>query len=295
MPEFKSFFDQLATFCRIVVFDKAGVGLSDPVPHVRTLDDRAAEIEAVMDAVGFGRAVLFGFNDGGFASIVFAATRLERTRALILADSFSFLGVTEGWDDVERDPAKLWARLVPELGEDYVPSVEQITRMQEIGRAVRSGWGSGAMLSITAPSAAGRLPWLAMFERMCASPGMARASLEAGVPDRRAADPADDHRANPGDPCPRGPRRSGAVRPVPRRPHSRRAVPRGRQRGTLALVKRSRHDPDRDRGVPHRQSCGTGPITPCPAHRAVHRHRRIDATRGDHRRRAVAGGAATLS
>ena len=180
VPEFKAFFDQLATFCRIVVFDKAGVGLSDPVPHIRTLDDRAAEIEAVMDAVGFGRAVLFGFNDGGFASIVFAATRVERTRALILADSYSFLGVTGGWDDVECDPAELWARLVPELGEDYVPSVEQITVVQEIGRAIRSAWGSGAMLSITAPSVSGRLPWLAMFERMCASPGMARASLEAG-------------------------------------------------------------------------------------------------------------------
>ena len=103
-----------------------------------------------MDAVGFGRAVLFGMNDGGFSSIVFAATRPERTRALILADSYSFLGA-EGWDDVECDPAELWAHLVPELGEDYMPSVEQITRMQEIGRAVRSGWGSGATLSITAP------------------------------------------------------------------------------------------------------------------------------------------------
>ncbi len=180
VPEFKAFFDQLATFCRIVVFDKAGVGLSDPVPHVRTIEDRVAEIEAVMDAVGFGSAVLFGFNDGGFASIVFAATRLERTRALILADSFSFLGATGGWDDVECDPAELWARLVPELGEDYTPSVEQIALVQDVGRAVRSGWGSGALLSITAPSVSGRLPWLAMFERMCASPGMARASLEAG-------------------------------------------------------------------------------------------------------------------
>ncbi|MDT5359060.1 MAG: hypothetical protein QOC69_822 [Mycobacterium sp.] len=50
MPEFKAFFEQLATFCRVALFDKAGVGLSDPVPKVRTLDDRAAEIEAVMDA-----------------------------------------------------------------------------------------------------------------------------------------------------------------------------------------------------------------------------------------------------
>jgi hypothetical protein len=49
MPEFKAFFEQLATFCRVALFDKAGLGLSDPVRKVRTLDDRAAEIEAVMD------------------------------------------------------------------------------------------------------------------------------------------------------------------------------------------------------------------------------------------------------
>jgi pimeloyl-ACP methyl ester carboxylesterase len=180
VPEYKAFFDQLATFCRIAVFDKAGVGLSDPVPHVRTVEERVAEIEAVMDAVGFGSAVLFGFSDGGFASIVFAATRVERTRALILADSFSFLGATGGWDDVECDPAEVWARLEPELGEEYTPSVEQIALVQEVGRGVRSGWGSGAMISVSAPSVSGRLPWFAMFERMCASPGMARASLEAG-------------------------------------------------------------------------------------------------------------------
>ena len=55
VPEFVTFFERLSTFCRVLLFDKAGVGLSDPVPHVRTLDDRAAEIEAVMDAVGFER------------------------------------------------------------------------------------------------------------------------------------------------------------------------------------------------------------------------------------------------
>ena len=55
MPEFKAFFDQLATFCRVLLFDKAGVGLSDPVPKVRLLEERAAEIEAVIDAVGFAK------------------------------------------------------------------------------------------------------------------------------------------------------------------------------------------------------------------------------------------------
>jgi hypothetical protein len=94
MSEFKAFFEQLATFCRVVMFDKAGVGLSDPVPKVRTLDDRAAEIEAVMDTVGFGKAVLFGMSEVGPASIVFAAKRPERTRALILYGAYSFLGGT---------------------------------------------------------------------------------------------------------------------------------------------------------------------------------------------------------
>jgi pimeloyl-ACP methyl ester carboxylesterase len=132
VPEFKAFFDQLATFCRIVLFDKAGVGLSDPVPKVRTLDDRAAEIEAVMDAAGFGKAVVYGLSDGGFASIVFAATRPERTRALILHGTVPYLGLT-GWDDMDRDPAELRARFLPELGEDYTPSTEQLARLQEYG------------------------------------------------------------------------------------------------------------------------------------------------------------------
>jgi pimeloyl-ACP methyl ester carboxylesterase/class 3 adenylate cyclase len=177
VPEYKAFFDQLATFCRVVVFDKAGVGLSDPVPHVRTLEDRATEIEAVMDAVGFRRAALIGGSDGGSAAMMFAAIRPERTRALILCGTYSFHAGE--WDSMDRDPAEQWARILPELGEDYMPSVEQIARIQEIGRAVRSGWGSGATFSIAFPSASGRLRQLAMSERMCASPGMARASLEA--------------------------------------------------------------------------------------------------------------------
>ena len=92
VPEFVAFFERLSTFCRVLLFDKAGVGLSDPVPKVRTLDDRAAEIEAVMDAAGFERAVLFGGSEGGPASIFFAATRPQRTRALILTGTFAYFG-----------------------------------------------------------------------------------------------------------------------------------------------------------------------------------------------------------
>jgi pimeloyl-ACP methyl ester carboxylesterase len=177
LPEYEAFMEQLSTFCRVLVFDKAGVGLSDPVPQVRTLDDRAAEIEAVMDAVGFGKAVVFGVSEGGPAAIVFAAKRPERTRALILTGTFAFGGYT-GWDDVERDPADLRARLVPELGEDYTPSTQQIARQQEFGRAVRSAWGSGAALRGLLPSVRS-IRQLGMLERMSASPGMARATLES--------------------------------------------------------------------------------------------------------------------
>jgi class 3 adenylate cyclase len=177
MPEFKAFFDQLATFCRVLLFDKAGVGLSDPIPKVRLLEERAAEIEAVVDAVGFGKPVLFGMSEGGIQAIVFAAKRPERTRALILYGSCPF--VTGGsWDDMERDPAELRARDLTELGEDYTPSTEQIARIQEMGRAARSAWGSGATAKAMFPSVRS-IRQLAMFERMSASPGMLRATIES--------------------------------------------------------------------------------------------------------------------
>jgi pimeloyl-ACP methyl ester carboxylesterase/class 3 adenylate cyclase len=176
LPQFKAFVEQLATFCRVALFDKAGVGLSDPVPKVRTLEDRAAEIEAVIDAAGFGQAVVSGLSDGGPESMMFAATRPERVRALILCGTYSFH--PGEWDDMDRDPAELRARFLSELGEDYTPSIEQLARWLEAARAVRSGWGSGAAASISAPSVRS-IRQLAMFERMSASPGMARASFEA--------------------------------------------------------------------------------------------------------------------
>ena len=74
---------------------------------------------------------------------MFAATRPERTRALILIGTIPYRGFA-GWDDMDRDPAELRARLVPELGEDYTPSTGHSARWQEVARAVHSGWGSGA-------------------------------------------------------------------------------------------------------------------------------------------------------
>jgi class 3 adenylate cyclase len=177
LPELKASFDQLATFSRVLVFDKAGVGLSDPIPRIRTLEDRTAEIEAVMDAAGFGQAVLFALGEGGASALLFAATRPERTRALILAGTTAY-HFLNGWDDLDRDPAEVRARVWAQLGDAYTPTVEQITRIQDVGRAIHSAWGTGAAFRVSAPSV-GSIRQLAMFERMCASPGMARATLEA--------------------------------------------------------------------------------------------------------------------
>ena len=90
-----------------------------------------------MDAAGCGKAALLGVSEGGPAAILFAATRPERTRALILTGATSY-PFADGWDDLERDPAELRARVVRELGEDYAPSAEWIARFQEFGRAVQS-------------------------------------------------------------------------------------------------------------------------------------------------------------
>ena len=178
MPEYQSLMENLGTFARILLFDKAGVGLSDPVPRVPTLDERAAEIEAVMDAAGFGNAAILGVSEGGPAAILFAATRPERTRALILTGTMSY-NFFHAWDDLELDAAELRARAVCELGEDYAPSAEWIAHAQEFGRAIRSAWGSGeATKSVISGVRSTRLA--GMLERMCASPGMARVVAEAG-------------------------------------------------------------------------------------------------------------------
>lgn len=177
LPEYKAFFERLGTFCRVAIFDKAGVGLSDPVPKVRSVDDRAAEIGAVMDAVGFEKAALLALSEGGPAAIVWAARRPERTRALILHGTYAYLGGI-GWDDLDRSPAEVRARMLGEMGEKYTPSTQQLERWQDFGDAARSDWGDGRAVKCLVPSVRS-IRQLGMMERMCASPGMARATVEA--------------------------------------------------------------------------------------------------------------------
>jgi class 3 adenylate cyclase len=85
------FLQRLASFSRLILFDKRGTGLSDRVSTERlpTLEERMDDLRAVMDAVGSERAVLFGASEGGPMSALFAAAYPERTRALIMYGSFA--------------------------------------------------------------------------------------------------------------------------------------------------------------------------------------------------------------
>jgi class 3 adenylate cyclase len=82
-PLFARFLERLASFSRLILFDKRGTGLSDR-PRVLTLETQMDDIRAVLDAVGSQRAVLFGGTQGAQLCALFAATYPERTRALVL-------------------------------------------------------------------------------------------------------------------------------------------------------------------------------------------------------------------
>lgn len=91
LPDLGHGLRRLASFSRLIVFDKRGTGMSDAVPndHLPTLERRMDDVRAVMDAVGSQRAAIFGASEGGNMSILFAATHPERTVALCTFGCFS--------------------------------------------------------------------------------------------------------------------------------------------------------------------------------------------------------------
>jgi pimeloyl-ACP methyl ester carboxylesterase len=83
-PAIARFYERLASFSRLILFDKRGTGLSDPIPGPQPLEERMEDVRVVMDAAGSGRAALVGLSEGSAMAAVFAATYPERTRALVL-------------------------------------------------------------------------------------------------------------------------------------------------------------------------------------------------------------------
>jgi pimeloyl-ACP methyl ester carboxylesterase len=148
---------RLASFSRLILFDKRGTGLSDPVPIERlpTLEQRMDDVRAVMDAAESERAALFGSSEGGLMSVLFAATYPERTHALIALAIYA---------------KRLWSPDYP-----WAPTPE--ARAAEI-ESIERNWGGEMDISDLAPSADEAFKRRAVaYLRRSASPGAAVALL----------------------------------------------------------------------------------------------------------------------
>jgi pimeloyl-ACP methyl ester carboxylesterase len=89
IPGLAAYFRRLASFCRLIRFDKRGTGMSDRVGSLPTLETRMDDVRAVMDAAGSERAAIIGVSEGGPMAILFAATYPDRAWALVLEGSYA--------------------------------------------------------------------------------------------------------------------------------------------------------------------------------------------------------------
>jgi class 3 adenylate cyclase len=156
-PDAARFLRRLASFSRLIRFDKRGTGMSDRVPDAAlpTLEQRMGDVRAVMDAVGAERAALLGASEGGPMSVLFAATYPERTIALVLYGSYA---------------RRLWAPDYP-----WGPTADERQRFHE---AIATQWGTPELNKFYAPTVARdeRLSQVAArYMRRAASPGAALA------------------------------------------------------------------------------------------------------------------------
>jgi class 3 adenylate cyclase/pimeloyl-ACP methyl ester carboxylesterase len=87
-PTLERFYHRLASFCRLIIFDKRGTGVSDRVSGVPDLETRMDDVRAIMDAVGSERAAVLGYSEGAAMAALFAATYPARTPALVLYGTF---------------------------------------------------------------------------------------------------------------------------------------------------------------------------------------------------------------
>ena len=154
-PSLARFYERLAAFSRLILFDKRGTGLSDQTAEPPGLEQRMDDVRAVMDAVSSRRSALFGASEGGNMCMLFAATYPERTIALITCGSFA----KRVWD-----PEYPWA-----------PTP---TQREKWFRLIEEGWGGVVDLPTLAPSVANDenfRQWWAGYLRSGASPGAALA------------------------------------------------------------------------------------------------------------------------
>ncbi len=154
-PPLAGFLRRLAGLGRLIVFDGRGTGLSDPGPAGSLLEDRAADLRAVLDAAGAQRAALIGLGEGAATALVFAATHPERTRALVLyganARTTAGDGHPHGASPAQHD--EIVARIRTSWGEplfleQLAPSMVQDRSFRELwARQLRAAAGPGAAIA----------------------------------------------------------------------------------------------------------------------------------------------------
>src|SRR3954451_15652492 len=88
-PDQSAFFRRLASFCRLILFDKRGTGMSDRGAQDFTLEQRMHDVQAILDAIGCKEAALFGVSEGGPMSLLYAATYPQRTSSLVIYGSYA--------------------------------------------------------------------------------------------------------------------------------------------------------------------------------------------------------------
>jgi pimeloyl-ACP methyl ester carboxylesterase len=152
---------RLAGFSRVILFDKRGTGMSDPVDvaHLPGLEARMDDVRAVMDAVGSEKATLLGHSEGRNMCCLFAATFPKRTTGLILVSSYA---------------KRVWSEDYP-----WAPTPEE--RLVEIERTEASWGDPSAVPDFTLGKRADDEPfrfWLARYLRLSASPKAAVSLLK---------------------------------------------------------------------------------------------------------------------
>jgi pimeloyl-ACP methyl ester carboxylesterase/DNA-binding winged helix-turn-helix (wHTH) protein len=143
-PSFARFLTRLASMSRLILFDKRGTGLSDPVPisQLPTLEQRLEDVRAVMEAVGSQRAVLVGVSEGGPLCSLFAATYPEKTEALIMMGSYArrMWDVDYPWGPTREQREAFLATIVEEWGGPV--GIEERGPSRSNDPAFRSWWAS---------------------------------------------------------------------------------------------------------------------------------------------------------
>ena len=160
------FLHRLASFSRLILFDRRGTGVSDPVPsdHLPTWEEWADDMRVVLDAVGSEHAAIMAWLDGGPMAMLFAATYPERTAALVLAQTAARYVRT---DDYPHGFA-------PEVGEQLLRMVAEL-------------WGTEEFVSIAAPSRSGDEGFRQRYARYLRAAARPRRSTGTSFTSRRSA------------------------------------------------------------------------------------------------------------